>query len=79
MVSAYKTISMLDVVFQPRADFPVGDVMEHDMVCHVSEGELQAKQGDMEFSAKAGEFGAAAGPARRREPRTREAELPSCR
>lgn len=55
MVSAYKTISMLDVVFQPGAVFPEGDPMEHDMVCHVSEGELQVKQGDMEFPVKTGE------------------------
>ena len=55
MVSAYKTISMLDVVFQPGADFPEGDPMEHDMVCHASEGELQVRQGDMEFTVKAGD------------------------
>src|SRR5438874_12452221 len=31
-ISAYKTVHMLDVVFQPGAVFPVGEVMEADMV-----------------------------------------------
>ena len=54
-ISAYKTISLLDVVFQPGAVFPVGDAMEHDMACCVTEGELQVKQGDEEFPAKEGD------------------------
>ena len=55
MIKAYKTVEMIDVVFQPKADFPVGDPMEHDMVCQVIEGELQVKAGDMEFAAKTGD------------------------
>ncbi len=54
MIGAYKTVSMLDVVFQPGAVFPLGDPMEHDMACHIAEGELQVKQGETEFSVKAG-------------------------
>ena len=55
MIKAYKNVEMIDVVFQPKAAFPVGDPMEHDMVCQVTEGELQVKAGDMEFAAKAGD------------------------
>jgi quercetin dioxygenase-like cupin family protein len=54
-ISAYQTVEMIDVVFQPAAVFPVGEPMEHDMVCQVPEGELQVKAGDMEFAAKAGD------------------------
>ena len=54
MISAYKTISMLDLVFQPGAVFPESP-MEHDMVCQVTEGELQIKQGSMEFAVKPGD------------------------
>jgi redox-sensitive bicupin YhaK (pirin superfamily) len=55
MIKAYKTVEMVDVVFQPGAEFPVGEPMEHDMVCMVTEGELQVKAGDMEFAAKVGD------------------------
>jgi lipopolysaccharide export system protein LptA len=29
--------------------------MENDMVCHITAGELQIKQGDMQFTAKKGD------------------------
>lgn len=54
-ISAYKTVEMIDVVFQPAAVFPVGEPMDHDMVCTVTEGELQVTTNDMEFAAKAGD------------------------
>ena len=54
-IGAYKTVEMIDVVFQPGSNFPIGEPMEHDMVCQIAEGELQVKAGDMEFSAKEGE------------------------
>jgi redox-sensitive bicupin YhaK (pirin superfamily) len=54
-ISAYKTVEMIDIVFQPAAVFPLGEPMEHDMVCQVIEGELQVVAGDMEFAAKAGD------------------------
>jgi hypothetical protein len=44
-ISAYKTVHMLDVVFQPGAVFPVGEAMEADMVCHVPVGELKVTHG----------------------------------
>ena len=55
VIKAYKNVEMIDVVFQPKAEFPVGEPMEHDMVCQITEGELQVKAGDMEFAAKAGD------------------------
>lgn len=54
-ISAYNTVEMIDVVFQPGSEFPLGEPMEHDMVCLVTEGELQVVQGEMEFAAKAGD------------------------
>jgi len=54
-IGAYKTVEMVDVVFQPGADFPLGEVMEHDMACQVTTGELQVKAGEQEFSAKEGD------------------------
>ena len=55
MIKAYKNVEMIDVVFQPKAAIPVGEPMEHDMVCQVTAGELQVKAGDMEFAAKEGD------------------------
>jgi quercetin dioxygenase-like cupin family protein len=54
-IGAYKNVEMIDVVFQPKAAFPIGEPMEHDMVCQVTEGELQVKQGDKEFAVKEGD------------------------
>lgn len=55
MIKTYKSVAMEDVVFQPKGTVPVGDVMEHDMVCQVTEGELLIKAGDKEFTAKEGD------------------------
>jgi quercetin dioxygenase-like cupin family protein len=55
MISAYKTVSMQDVVFQPGAVFPPTS-MANDMVCHVLEGELTVSQGGSgEFAVKKGD------------------------
>ncbi|QND64632.1 hypothetical protein HB777_12485 [Mesorhizobium loti] len=54
-IAAYKNVEMIDVVFQPAAVFPVGDAMTDDMVCQITEGELQVKAGAMEFAAKEGD------------------------
>jgi hypothetical protein len=51
MIPAYKTVSMRDIVFQPGKGLPETS-MENDMVCHITEGELRIKQGEMEFTAK---------------------------
>jgi quercetin dioxygenase-like cupin family protein len=55
VIKAYKSVEMIDVVFQPNSEFPVGEAMEHDMVCQVTEGELRVKAGDMDFAAKEGD------------------------
>ena len=54
-IKGYKTVFMEDVVFQPRGTIPLGDVMMDHMVCTVSEGELQIKADEMEFTAKEGD------------------------
>ncbi|GLS30907.1 hypothetical protein GCM10007937_26160 [Mesorhizobium albiziae] len=54
-IPAYKTVFMEDVVFQPKGAIPLGDVMMDDMVCTVTEGELEIKAGDMDFVAKEGD------------------------
>ena len=54
-IKGYKTVAMEDVVFQPKGTIPLGDVMADDMVCTVTEGELQITAGDMEFTAKEGD------------------------
>lgn len=54
MISAYREVALLDLIFAPGAVYPEED-MQHDMVCQCIEGELQIKQGDMEFSVKPGD------------------------
>ena len=54
MIPAFKTIVMFDLVFAPGAVFPEAP-MDHDMVCQVTEGELQIKQGDIEFTVSPGD------------------------
>ena len=54
-IKGFKTIAMEDIVYQPKAASPLGDVMADDMVCTVTEGELQVTAGDMEFTAKEGD------------------------
>ena len=55
MVPNYKTVSMRDVVYQPKAK-SMNPAMGNDMVCHCAEGELRIKQGPgMEFTVKKGD------------------------
>ena len=54
-IKGYKTIAMEDIVYQPKGTSPLGDVMADDMVCTVTEGELQVTAGEMEFTAKEGD------------------------
>jgi quercetin dioxygenase-like cupin family protein len=53
-ISAYKTVHMIDVVFQPGAVFPIGEPMSDDMVCHVPVGELKVTHGTTEYTVKEG-------------------------
>lgn len=55
MIPAYKSISMIDYVYQPRAKLATGRPMANDMVCHCPQGAIRVKQtpGE-EFVVKAG-------------------------
>ena len=44
MIPAYKSVSMLDYIYQPKAKLASGVPMANDMVCHCPEGELRVKQ-----------------------------------
>jgi hypothetical protein len=51
IIPGYKTVVMIDLVFQPGSHFPEG-AMENDMVCHITEGELRIVQNGQEFRVK---------------------------
>ncbi len=55
MIPGYGSVVMEDVVFQPQGTIPLGDVMADDMVCTVTEGELEITAGEMTFTAKDGD------------------------
>lgn len=56
MIPAYKTVSMIDIVYQPKAKLASGVPMANDMVCHCPQGELRVKQiPGGEFVAKTGD------------------------
>ena len=55
MVPGYKSVSMRDIVYQPKAKSS-NPSMPNDMVCHCPEGELRVKQGNgHEFTVKKGD------------------------
>ena len=51
--ATYKKAKVTDYVFAPGSGFP-NEAMKNDMVCHMLEGEVWVKQGDVEYTAKAG-------------------------
>ena len=53
-ISAYKSIALIDVVFQPGAVAPES-VMDSDMVCHITSGEFKIKKGANQFTVKEGD------------------------
>jgi hypothetical protein len=56
MIPAYKTVSMIDIVYQPKAKLASGVPMANDMVCHCPQGELRVKQiPGGEFVARTGD------------------------
>ena len=55
VIPAYKSIQILDIVFQPGATAPESD-MTDDMVCHITAGEFTIKKGAEEFSVKEGDM-----------------------
>ncbi|RWB52623.1 hypothetical protein [Mesorhizobium sp.] len=53
-IPAYKSISIVDVVFQPGAHAPQS-VMDNDMVCTITSGAFTIKKVDKEFKLKVGD------------------------
>jgi hypothetical protein len=51
MIPGYKTVSLIDLVFQPQSNLPVS-AMPNAMICHITEGELMVLQDGKEFQAK---------------------------
>ena len=54
-IPAYKTVQMIDIVYQPGASEPVGEPMEADMVCQTIVGELEVTVGEEKFTTKEGD------------------------
>ncbi|WP_292402217.1 hypothetical protein [Mesorhizobium sp.] len=54
-IPAYKSISIVDIVFQPGAVAPE-EVMDNDMVCTIAAGEFTIKKADKEFKLKEGDM-----------------------
>ncbi|UVK47543.1 hypothetical protein BPNPMPFG_003330 [Mesorhizobium sp. AR07] len=54
-ISAYKSIAIVDVVFQPGAHAPAM-MMDNDMVCTIAAGEFTIKKVDKEFKLKEGDM-----------------------
>ena len=54
-IPAYKSISMVDIVFQPGAVAPE-EVMKNDMLCYIAAGEFKIKKVDKEFTIKQGQM-----------------------
>ena len=51
VIPGYKTVKMLDVVFQPGARAPK-ETMENDVVCYMTEGELTVMLNGQELRVK---------------------------
>jgi len=54
-IPAYKSISIVDIVFQPGAHAPQS-VMDNDMVCTITSGAFTIKKADKEFKLKEGDM-----------------------
>jgi hypothetical protein len=54
-IPAYKTVEMVDIVYQPGAADPPGEPMDADMVCNTIVGELEVTAGEQKFTAKEGD------------------------
>ncbi|PSH62932.1 hypothetical protein CU102_24650 [Phyllobacterium brassicacearum] len=58
-IPAYKSINLVDIVFQPGAVVPE-TMMDNDMLCYITAGEFTIKKPDREFKVKEGEMYACA-------------------
>jgi len=54
VIPAYKSIDIVDIVFQPGAVAPK-ELMSNDMVCHITAGEFKIEKGEMAFDVKEGD------------------------
>ena len=54
-IPAYKSIKIVDIVYQPGSVFPA-TVMDNDMVCTITGGELKINKADKEFTLKDGDM-----------------------
>ena len=54
-IPAYKSIQILDVVFQPGAA-DIESAMDNDMVCYIASGEFTINKSDKEFTVKEGDY-----------------------
>jgi quercetin dioxygenase-like cupin family protein len=54
-IPAYKSIQIVDIVFQPGAVAPA-TTMDNDMVCTITAGEFTIKKVDKEFNLKEGDM-----------------------
>ena len=54
-IPAYKSIFMVDIVFQPGA-VAAASIMDSDMMCYIAAGEFKIKKVDKEFTVKEGEM-----------------------
>jgi hypothetical protein len=52
LLPGFKTVSMRDVIFQPKSKSPENQEMKNAMVCHITEGELRVVQDGKTFTAK---------------------------
>jgi len=50
-IPGFRTVRLLDYVLQPGATI-APEAMEHPMVCHVLEGQLEVTKDDQRFTAK---------------------------
>jgi hypothetical protein len=56
-IAAYKSIKIIDVVYQPGAADPTEAMMDMDMVCHILAGEFTIKKmGKDPYTVKAGDI-----------------------
>ncbi|MBB4226352.1 hypothetical protein [Rhizobium mongolense] len=76
MIPGYKTVSLIDLVFQPQSNLPVS-AMPNAMICHITEGELMLLQDGKEFQAKKNHVWTCA-EGRRRALATTQAHLRLC-
>lgn len=77
VIPAYKMVTLRDVVIQPGAKTP-DKMMENDMLCHMTEGELSVVHNQEKFTVKKAMFGPAPMAPRQKALKTRAVPSRSC-